>query len=96
MTEEKNFKPLLVAPTAVYQLAVDIDQFTDDFDTYEYRDDVEDKEDNIQDIESDIYEGKTDYLKNWLQECIDDNRIPEQTKTAKSLLCRLNLIRRNN
>ena len=92
MTEAKNFKPLSMTPEVVYDLAVDIDQFMENFDTYEYRDDVDDREENARNIERDIYDGKTDYLKKGLQEYIDDNRDPEQTKTAESLLRRLNLI----
>ncbi|MFT9117084.1 MAG: hypothetical protein ABF497_08140 [Sporolactobacillus sp.] len=96
MNEVKNLHIILETPEAAYPLAADIDQFLEDYDTYEYRDDVEDKEENIQNIAHDIYEGKTDYLKKGLQECIDDNRDPEQTKTAESILRELNLIRCKN
>lgn len=96
MTEANNFKPLSGIPGSVYGLAVDIDQFMENFDTYEYRDDVDDREENARNIAQDIYEGKTDYLKKGLQEYIDDNRDPEQTETAESLLRRLNLIRCNH
>lgn len=96
MEEVNNVKQLPAAPEAVYDLAVDIDQFMENFDTYEYRDDVDDREENVRNIERDIYEGKTDYLKKGLQEYIDDNRDPEQTKTAERLLRRLNLIQCNH
>lgn len=95
MTEANNVK-LIIGTKGAYQLAADIDQFMEDYDTYEYRDDVEDKEENARNIEHDIYEGKTDYLKKGLQEYIDDDRNPEQTKTAESLLRELNLIRCKN
>ena len=102
MKEKKNFEPISATPEAVYQLAVDIDRFMEDYDTYGYRDnvgdvrDVHDKEANIQNIAHDIDHGRTCYLKNGLQECIDDDSELELTKTAESLLRRLNLMRCNH
>lgn len=90
MNEAKNFKLLSMTPEAVYQLAADIDQFWN----FESGNDVR----NVKRIAHFINIGRTYYLKIGLQAFIDGNRDrdPEQTKTAESLLRRLNLIQRNH
>ncbi|MFV0485402.1 MAG: hypothetical protein ACK5MU_04250 [Candidatus Saccharimonadales bacterium] len=77
------------APEAIHQLAVDIDRFAEEYDTYGYRDDVDDTEENIKEIECTIINGEIAYMKRYLQEIIDEDNPPEHIQTAKRLLCRL-------
>ncbi|MFV0529138.1 MAG: hypothetical protein ACK5MN_10525 [Lachnospiraceae bacterium] len=76
-------------PEAIHQLAVDIDRFSEEYDTYGYRDDVDDTEENIQEIERTIIDGEIAPLKKYLQEIIDEDNLPEHIQTAKQLLRRL-------
>ena len=92
--EHQNTAPVI--PELIHQLAVDIDQFTNDYDTYEYWDDVEDTEENISQIENDIFEGKAEGIKEFLGGVNAEDDLPDEVEKAKSLLRRLNSVETNN
>lgn len=71
------------------KLAVDMDNFSEEYDTYEYRDSVEDKGENIRKLSADLQAGDIDGLKEWLQGVIDEEEPEEDVKTAQSLLKRI-------
>lgn len=54
-------------------LAVEIDQLSYDFDTYQYKDTVEDREAQIANITEDIRNGNTGYLNDFLNALISDS-----------------------
>lgn len=70
-------------------LAVDIDRFAYDLDTYGYRDAVDDPEQNVAKVTSDLLNGKAQYLKDWLQEVVDEVDLPESVEEAKKLIARM-------
>lgn len=70
-------------------LAVDLDDFAEKYDTYEYRDSVEDKEENIRDISTDLQKGSTVGIREWLQGVIDEEESAADVKKAQSLLKRM-------
>ncbi|MSS92003.1 hypothetical protein FYJ45_28490 [Eisenbergiella tayi] len=86
---QKDQKP--ADPEEIRALAADLDQFGEDFDTYEYRDTVEDKEENIRNTETMLLDGKTDSIRNYLLSFIDDDRDPEAVQAAKALLERMDM-----
>lgn len=67
-------------------LSVEIDQFCEVYDTYEYRNAVESKENNIEDIYGSLYAGETDSVKEWLQSVIDEEEPAEDVIRAKEIL----------
>ena len=71
------------------KLAVDMDNFSEEYDIYEYRDSVEDKGENIRKLSADLQAGDTDGLKEWLQGVIDEEEPAEDVKTAQGLLKRI-------
>lgn len=76
------------------KLAEDIDQFSEDYDTYGYRDAVEDRENNIYMIYSDLLAGETKYLREWLADIADDkeNNMDDVIHDAEKLLKRIDKI----
>ena len=70
-------------------LAVEIDQFCYDYDTYEYRDSVDDREEQVKNIEGDIASGEIEYLQDFLQEVIEEGQVEEDVQRAKELLQKL-------
>ncbi len=75
----------------VSQLAVDLDQFSFDYDPYEYNDQVENREQAVQDIITAIQNKDVQHLRDWLQPIasdLDDGN----SATAQSLLDRLNTL----
>jgi len=92
--EHQNTAPVI--PELIHQLAVDIDQFANDFDTYGYWDDVEDTEENISQIKNDIFEGKAEGIKEFLRDVNTRDDLPDEVEKAKGLLRRLNNVETNN
>lgn len=76
-------------PEAVMKLAVDLDQFAKDHDSYEYQDTVGDRMDAINQNFLDISNGKTGGIQKWLQTIIEESELPEEISTAKELLERV-------
>lgn len=73
-------------------LAADIDRFAYDLDTYGYRDAVDDPEQNVAKVTSDLLNGKAQYLKDWLQEVVDEVDLPESVEEAKKLIARMDAL----
>ncbi|MDO4553657.1 MAG: YodL domain-containing protein [Lachnospiraceae bacterium] len=71
------------------EYAIELDQFAEDYDTYEYRDSVEDKEENVQGISNSIQQGDTAQIKKWLQSVIEEEEPAEDVKRAGELLKQL-------
>lgn len=84
-------------------LAMLIDQFSYNYDTYEYHDTVEDRELQVKKIEEDIRNGNTEYLQAFLNtvildgiEDIDDNEVMHNVRTAQELSKNLFMLSTSN
>ena len=73
----------------IEKLAVDLDNFSYEYDTYEYKDTVENREEQVEKITEDILNKKTGCLKDWLVEVSEESDIDSDVITARSLLSRL-------
>ena len=73
----------------IEQLAADIDQFSFDYDTYEYRDQVDNREDALRELTAAFRGGDTSGVRDWLQEFADENEPGEAATKAAELLDRL-------
>ena len=73
----------------IEKLAVDLDNFSYEYDTYEYKDTVENREEQVEKITEDILNQKTGCLKDWLVEVSEEFDIDSDVITARSLLSRL-------
>lgn len=73
------------------QLASDIDQFSSEYDLYEYRDSVDNREDNASMIYSALVSGKADPIRKWVAEIAADENDdpPEVVEEAKKLMARI-------
>ena len=73
----------------IKKLAVDLDNFSYEYDTYEYKDSVENREEQVEKITEDILNKDTAGLKDWLTEVSKESNIDSDVITARSLLSRL-------
>ena len=73
----------------IEQLAADIDQFSFDYDTYEYRDQVDNREDALRELTAALRSGDASGVRDWLQEFADENEPGEAAAKAAELLERL-------
>ena len=73
----------------IEKLAVDLDNLSYEYDTYEYKDIVENREEQVKKITEDILNKKTGCLKDWLVEVSEESDIDSDVITARSLLSRL-------
>ena len=73
----------------IEQLAADIDQFSFDYDTYEYRDRVDDREEALRELTTALHGGDSDGIRDWLREFADENEPGEANEKAMELLERL-------
>ena len=73
----------------IEQLAADIDQFSFDYDTYEYRDQVDNREDALRELTATLRSGDASGVRDWLQEFADENEPGETVTKAAELLDRL-------
>ncbi len=73
----------------IEQLAADIDQFSFDYDTYEYRDRVDDREEALRELTAALHDGDSDGIRDWLREFADENEPGEANEKAMELLERL-------
>ena len=71
-------------------LAEDIDQFTFDYDPYEYHDNVDDREDALKELTVTLRRGDAGGVRSWLQNIINEDDPGETTEKAAQLLDRLN------
>ena len=73
----------------IEQLAADIDQFSFDYDPYEYRDTVDDRETALRELTASLQDGDVQGVRKWLQDIAEDES-GEWTAKAVALLDRLN------
>ncbi len=73
----------------IEKLAAEIDEFAYGYDTYAYQDEVSDREEHIASIKTSIETGDTGYLKEWLNEIVEENEYTEHVSQAKQLLKKL-------
>ena len=73
----------------IRKLAVDLDNFSYEYDTYEYKDTVENREEQVEKLTEDILNKETAGLKDWLTEVAEESDIDSDVVTAQSLLSRL-------
>ena len=73
----------------IKKLAVDLDNFSYEYDTYEYKDTVENRDEQVEKITEDILHRETAGLKDWLTEVSKESNIDSDVITARSLLSRL-------
>lgn len=78
----------------IKQLAVDLDKFSYEYDTYEYKDSIEDREEQIDKLTEDILTRKTGDIKKWLIEVSENSEIDNDVITARSLYSRLEEVER--
>ena len=71
-------------------LAEDIDQFTFDYDPYEYHDNVDDRENALKELTVTLRRGDAGGVRSWLQNIINEDDPGETTEKAAQLLDRLN------
>ena len=75
-------------PDPIEQLAADIDQFSFDYDPYEYRDTVDDRETSLRELTASLQDGDVQGVRKWLQDIAEDEP-GEWTAEAAALLDRL-------
>ncbi len=73
----------------IEKIAGEIDEFAYGYDTYAYQDEVSDREEHIASIKTSIETGDTGYLKEWLNEIIEENEYTEHVSKSKQLLKKL-------
>jgi hypothetical protein len=73
----------------IRKLAVDLDNFSYEYDTYEYKDTVENREEQVEKLTENILNKETAGLKDWLTEVAEESDIDSDVITARSLLSRL-------
>lgn len=71
-------------------LAEDLDHFSFEFDTYEYKDRVENREENVLDTAAQLLDGNISGIRNYLVEFVEESEDPETVQAAQSLIDRLN------
>lgn len=73
----------------IKKLAVDLDNFSYEYDIYEYKDTVENRDEQVEKITEDILHRETAGLKDWLTEVAKESNVDSDVITARSLLSRL-------
>ena len=73
----------------IEQLAADIDQFSFDYDTYEYRDRVDNREDALRELTAALRSGDASGVRDGLQEFSEESEPGEAATKAAELLDRL-------
>lgn len=86
MADGKNNQTLMGTPEELHQLAVALDEFAEDYDTYEYRDNIEDKEEHILSLERSLTEQDTDSIRGYLLDFANGDRGTEGFADAEMLL----------
>lgn len=73
------------------KLASDIDEFSEDYDPYEYKDTVLDKEENVRQIYTNLVSGKAEPIREWVAGIAakENDDLPEVVQDAKNLLARI-------
>ena len=98
---ERNYKEickergidLTVAPEPerdpIEQLAADIDQFTFDYDPYEYRNNADSREAALHELTATLRSGDASGVREWLQNIVNEDEPDETTQKAAELMERL-------
>ena len=98
---ERNYKEIckergidLTAATepqqdSIEQLAADIDQFTFDYDPYEYRNNADSREDALHELTATLRSGDPSGVREWLQNIVNEDEPDETTQKAAELMERL-------
>ena len=73
----------------IEQLAADIDQFTFDYDPYEYRNNADSREDALHELTATLRSGDASGVREWLQNIVNEDEPDETTKKAAELMGRL-------
>lgn len=73
------------------QLAYDIDQFSAEYDLYQYRDSVDDREENVDMIYSELVSRDAESIRKWVEKIAADENDdpPEVVEEAKQLMARI-------
>ena len=87
--EEKIQEYRYAGMSEAEQLADRIDQFTKEYDPYEYADAVPDREAHLQQLVTDIEQGEAGYVANYLQNVIEESADQTDLKIAKELADKL-------
>ena len=80
----------------IKKLAVDLDNFSYDYDSYEYKDNVENREEQVEKIIENISNNDIEGFKEWLATVSEESDIDSEIITARSLLTRLENIEKNH
>ena len=80
----------------IKKLAVDLDNFSFDYDSYEYKDNVENREEQVEKIIENISNNDIEGFKEWLTTVSEESDIDSEVITARSLLTRLENIEKNH
>ena len=80
----------------IKKLAVDLDNFSFDYDSYEYKDNVENREEQVEKIIENISNNDIEGFKEWLATVSEESDIDSEVITARSLLTRLENIEKNH
>ena len=73
----------------IEQLAADIDQFTFDYDPYEYRNNADSREDALHELTATLRSGDASGVHEWLQNIVNEDEPGETTQKAAELMERL-------
>lgn len=94
---ERNYKEIckergidLTAATepqqdSIEQLAADIDQFTFDYDPYEYRNNADSREDALHELTATLRSGDASGVREWLQNIVNEDEPMKPPKKLPSL-----------
>ena len=74
---------------SIKQLAADIDQFTFDYDPYEYRNNADSREDALHELTATLRSGDASGVREWLQNIVNEDEPDETTQKAAELMERL-------
>ena len=74
---------------SIEQLAADIDQFTFDYDPYEYRNNADSREDALHELTATLRSGDASGVREWLQNIVNEDEPDETTQKAAELMGRL-------
>lgn len=70
---------------SIEQLAADIDQFTFDYDPYEYRNNADSREDALHELTATLRSGDASGVREWLQNIVNEDEPDETTQKLPSL-----------
>ena len=73
----------------IEQLAADIDQFTFDYDPYEYQNNADSREDALHELTATLRSGDASGVREWLQNIVNEDEPDETTQKAAELMERL-------